>query len=78
MVWPSWVLLLRERMAGFVDTLRERHWPAHVDLIASGASFARLAALIPPFVAWHNAYGHRDAMPEAAALAGLLANQERA
>lgn len=78
MVWPDWVLLLRERMAGFVDTLRERHWPAHVDLLARGASFAQLAALIPPFVAWHNAYGHGDATAEGAELAKLLDDQEDA
>jgi hypothetical protein len=65
LVWPRWVCALGGRMAGFVDTLRQRHWPAHVALEGIGAGFAQLADVIPPFVQWHNGHGRESADPQA-------------
>jgi len=64
--WPDWVCLLHQRMADFIETLRERHWPLHVQLTEQGASFTQLAILIPPFVAWHNQYNRPEASADAA------------
>lgn len=65
LAWPRWVSPLRHRMAGFIETLRQRHWPAHVALEVIDAGFTELAALIPPFVRWHNDYGRETASADA-------------
>lgn len=78
--WPDWVPQLAQRLPTFIEVMRLRHWPSHVELDARGLSFARLAPLIPAFVAWQNLYGQPDADPKmvaarAHALASLLARE---
>lgn len=65
--WPDWVPRLASHLPGFIETLRQRHWPAPVELAAQGLSFARMASLIPAFVGWYNLYGQPDADPAALA-----------
>lgn len=76
--WPDWVPQLARHLPSFIETLRQRHWPSHVDLDARGLPFARFAPLLPAFVAWQNLYGQADAdaptlAAHAQALASLLA-----
>ncbi|OYQ36199.1 hypothetical protein CHU95_05260 [Niveispirillum lacus] len=65
--WPAWVPHLARHLPNAMETMRQRHWPAHVGLDAVGLPFARMAALIPAFVAWQNLYGQPE--PDPAALA---------
>lgn len=78
--WPDWVPQLARHLPIFIETMRQRHWPSHVVLDARSLPFARMAALIPAFVAWQNLYrqGHADqtaVRTYAESLASLLARE---
>lgn len=55
LIFPDYVALIqRPCFAHFLDTLRELHWPAHVEMRCQPSSFLFLKAFIPIFVRWHN------------------------
>ena len=55
LIFPDYVALIQRPGFGrFIDTLRDQHWPAHVELRYQPASFLFLKAFIPIFVRWHN------------------------
>jgi hypothetical protein len=55
LVLPAYVTLFQQAaFGGYLSTLEELHWPAHVRLRRLDASCTVLKPLIPLFVEWHN------------------------
>jgi hypothetical protein len=55
LIFPDYVALIQRPCFGsFIDTLRDLHWTAHLEMRYQPASFLFLKAFIPIFVRWHN------------------------
>jgi hypothetical protein len=73
LLFPGYVRRVQQgAFGGFVDTLVDLHWPAHVGLTRHVPSYRFLRAFIPFFVAWHNALAHGNDTEAAAQVARLL------
>jgi len=74
LILPQYVTLVqRPDFTRFIDTLRDLHWPMHVQLNVAPKSFDYLKAFIPLFVKWRNNLPNADIRdPLSALLAKLL------
>lgn len=73
LIFPDYVALIqRPGFARFIDTLRDLHWPAHVEMRYQPASFRFLKAFIPIFVRWHNSQSGSATRDNASAILAKL------
>lgn len=55
LILPKYVTLIQSpEFTGFIETIKQLHWPAHLQLTVTPKSFLFLKAFIPVFVKWWN------------------------
>jgi hypothetical protein len=70
---PGYVSIVAgQDLNNYLDSLRDLHWPCHLDLQVKKPAFARLTDLITHYVDWHNAAPGEEREQQAQQLLHLL------